>query len=281
MSDTRHPVTILGLGLIGGSLAGALTRVGWRVAGWDPNPAAGRGLRRRRMISHVTAAAEDALEGAAVIVLAGPPRAIRDWLPRLQSLAPEAAVTDVGSVKGPVARLGRRLLGERFVPGHPVAGREMAGSEAARRSLFRGAPWALCGGSPAARARVEAVVRAAGARPVTVSPTVHDRDMALVSHLPQLLASLLLAETARRRPGAFGRSGSGFADWARLGASPPDLWNEILFENTHAVRMELEYLERALARFRTAWERNPEAPVGLLKQGRKGFQLWHGTKSGD
>lgn len=269
----RPPRTaVLGLGLIGGSLAGALAAAGWPVTGWDPDPAA-----RRRAASR-GAATRFAGPGAAagdaeLVVLAAPPRANLDLLGTVAALGGRAAVTDTGSVKRAIAARGRRLLGERFVPGHPMAGGTPGGSAQADPALFAGATWFLCGGGAGARRRVERMVRSAGARPVAATPARHDRMVARMSHLPQILASLLVGDLAERDPEAVALAGPGFRGWARLAASPPELWMEILGANAGPVREELARLERALAGLRSRWERTDNAPLRVLERGRRGHGL--------
>jgi prephenate dehydrogenase len=271
--SARPPRTaVLGLGLIGGSLAGALRARGWPVAGWDPDPAARRRAGTRGVATRFEGAGA-ASAGAEVVVLAAPPHANLELLERIALREGTAVVTDTGSVKREIAAHGKRLLGERFVPGHPMAGRTPGGAAQADPALFEGARWFLCGGGETARGRVARMVRAVGARPVQAPPARHDRMMARVSHLPQILASLLVGELAARDPEALAAAGPGFRGWARLAASPPELWMEILAANAGPVRDEIARLERALADLRTRWERADNAPLRVLARGRRGHAL--------
>ncbi len=273
MSRAAPPRTaILGLGLVGGSLAGALVERGWPVAGWDPDPAARR-LAARRGAACGGASPEGAVEGADLVVLAAPPRANLELLARLAGRPGSPVVTDTGSVKGEIAGRGRRLLGDRFVAGHPMAGRTPGGASQADPALFAGASWFVCGGGAGPRKRVEAMARAVGARPVRATPVRHDRMMARVSHVPQILASLLVGDLAARDPEALAAAGPGFRGWARLAASPPELWMEILDANAGPVRAEIARLERALAGLRSGWERTDNAPLRVLERGRRGHEL--------
>jgi prephenate dehydrogenase len=240
-------VAVVGLGLVGGSLARALSRAGYRVIGVDR-----AGVARRAKAARAVAAAFSDLGGAAaaadVIVLAAPPAANRMLLRRLTRF-PRLVVTDVGSVKGPIVREARRLGQGRFVGGHPIAGSERAGFAASRADLFRGHSWALVpGGDPRAFAIVRALVRATGARPVTMSAAEHDRALAYLSHVPQLASWALLA-AARADAVAARRlrlAGPGFRDMTRLARSPRPLWREILAENRPEVARALRRLRRAL-----------------------------------
>jgi prephenate dehydrogenase len=243
-------IAIVGLGLVGGSLARALTRRGHRVLGVDrPGP-----LRRARrdgaIASGVTLRA--AASEAEIVVLAAPPLTNRRLLRQLAALAPaRLVITDVGSVKRKIVREAARLGLRGFVGGHPMAGRERSGFASSSADLFRGRPWALTPArSRRAEARVRALVRSVGGRPVRVSAEAHDRAVALLSHLPQLVAWALLAAAAgdaltRRH---LDLAGPGFQDMTRLAKSPRGLWGEILRENEDEVRRALRAFSRALSR---------------------------------
>jgi prephenate dehydrogenase len=245
----RPTVAVAGLGLVGGSLALALRRAGYRVIGVDRAGV----LRRARAAGAITAARADirkAAEAADVLVLAAPPAANRALLRRLSSFD-RLVVTDVGSVKGPIVREARRLGLRRFVGGHPIAGSERAGFAASRPDLFRGHAWALVpGGDPRAFRTVRALVRATGARPVRMSAAEHDRVLAYLSHVPQLAAWALLGaargDVATRR--RLGLAGPGFRDMTRLARSPRALWREILAENRAEVGRALGALRTRLTR---------------------------------
>jgi prephenate dehydrogenase len=245
----RPVVAIVGLGLIGGSLARALTRAGYRVLGVD-RPGVRRRARAQGAVAQTVATPEGAARRADVVVLAAPPRANLVVLRRLAGLAsPRLVITDVGSVKGPICALARRLGLRGFVGGHPVAGNEGRGFAAASADLFRGRPWALTPLPHGTRAlsRVRALVRAVGARPVTVSARDHDRALAFLSHLPQVVAYALF-DAVRRDPVAARHlhlAGPGFRDMTRLARSPRPLWREILGQNRAEVARALKALRSA------------------------------------
>jgi prephenate dehydrogenase len=253
MTRRRTPtVAVVGLGLVGGSIARGLTRAGWRVLGVDragPLKAA----RAARAIARGFTALSDAARAADVVVLAAPPQANRRILRALAVLDPRpAVVTDVGSVKAPICREARRLGLGGFVGGHPMAGRERSGFAASSPDLFRGRTWVLVHAPEAApQARVVArMARALGARVRRLSAEEHDRAVAFVSHLPQLVAWALL--DAARRDGVAGRlldvAGPGFADMTRLAGSPRRLWDGILSENAAEVTRALRALRSLLPR---------------------------------
>lgn len=245
-------MAVIGLGLIGGSLARALARSGCDVIGLDAASVCRRAIAAKA-IARRAASPEEAARLAGVVVLAAPPDANRNLLARLARVAPPGlVVTDVGSVKGPICRDAARLALAGFVGGHPMAGNERAGFGASSADLFRGRPWILTPGRPAALARIRAIVRAVGARPVVMDPETHDRVAAFLSHLPQLLAWALTdavaSDPVARRHRAL--AGPGFAGMTRLAASPRPLWREILRDNRVEVRRAVRAMGRALARGR-------------------------------
>ncbi len=242
-------VAICGLGLVGGSLARALSARGHRVIGVDR----GAALKRARAARAIARAAD--LEAAAVeadvLVLAAPPDANLRLLRRIAGLGrPGLVITDVTSVKGPIVAEARRLKLRGFVGGHPMAGNEGSGFGASSATLFQGRPWILVPARDSrALRRVRGLVREAGARPVTMTAAAHDRVAARLSHLPQLVAWALLAaaneDAVSRR--FMGLAGPGFRDMTRLAHSPKPLWREILRSNRAEVARALASLRAALS----------------------------------
>ena len=246
---TRRPeVAVIGLGLVGGSVARALSAAGYRVTGIDwplvvRRALAGRAIAAGRMRA-VAAAACD------VVVLAAPPATNLRLLRRLAKVArPGLVLTDVSSVKGEICREAARLSLHGFVGGHPMAGSEKRGFAASSATLFCGRAWWVV---PAASGRatriVRALVRATGARPVTVDPVTHDRAMAFLSHAPQVV-SWAIRDAARRDPVArrhLRRAGPGFRDMTRLARSPQPLWREILEANRPQLARALRAIVRQL-----------------------------------
>jgi prephenate dehydrogenase len=244
-------VAIVGLGLIGGSLARALTARGHEVIGVDEEGARRR-ARATGAIGRSTATPEAAAPGADVVVLAAPPRANLALLRRLAPLSRAGlVVTDVGSVKAPIEREARRLGLSRFVGGHPIAGSEGSGFGASSETLFRGHAWVLTPSPDADALRlVRRLVRAAGARPYLLDAAGHDRTLAFLSHVPQIVSWALL-EAAAGDPVArrgLGLAGPGFRDMTRLARSPRPLWRDILGQNKAEVARALRALEAARAR---------------------------------
>jgi prephenate dehydrogenase len=237
------PVAIVGVGLMGGSLGLALREGAVaEVRGVDPDPEALRIARAVGAITDAAGSVEEAADGAAVVVLAAP-------VPHIAALArravaaggPDCLVTDIGSAKAAVVGGLSPAERERFIGGHPVCGAERTGVAFARASLFRGATWFL---TPAAEARpdlfarLHGLVASVGARPVAIDAEVHDRLMALVSHLPHVLAGALVNQAAATAPGgreALRSAGPSFVDLTRVAGSNPPLWADILIANRDAV----------------------------------------------
>jgi prephenate dehydrogenase len=257
MRAPRPRIAVVGLGLVGGSLARALTTAGYRVLGID-RPQVRRAARAARAVAETASAVERAAS-ADVVVLAAPPFANRALLRRLARVArPDLVITDVGSVKGPIVREAARLRLASFVGGHAMAGSEQRGFGASSVDLFRGAVWWLVPASdPRATRTVRSLVRAVGARPVIIDAAGHDRVVAFLSHVPQV-TSWALIEAARADPVArrhLGSAGPGFRDMTRLARSPKGLWSEILRENRAEVARGLAAVARRLAARRTGARR--------------------------
>jgi len=254
-------VAVIGVGLIGGSFALALRRAGGvaSVVGVDRD---GQALERAVALGVIDQAAEsisDATQGADLVVVAVPVRAIGPVLHDVGlALDPGAVVTDVGSTKGEVTRIAREELRElfpRFVPGHPIAGRESSGVDAATAELFKGARVVLTPVDETAPDAVD-VVRAcwegAGARIALLSADDHDRIFAAVSHLPHLLSFALVSEFTGRANAAelFAFAAGGFRDFTRIAGSSPEMWRDIALQNRAALLDELDSYAARLAVFR-------------------------------
>ena len=238
-------VAVLGVGLIGGSVAlAARERLGARVHGWDPDPAVAPRARARGALDVASAGLEEAVDGAEVVVVAAPVPALPAAVAAALGAAPPGCVvTDVGSVKrGVMAAAG---ADERFVGGHPLAGAEAAGVEHARADLFDGATWYLtppAGASGILYERLHRLVVALGARPTAIEPDVHDRVIAAVSHLPHVLANVLVAQAARALGAeeTMPATGPSFRDATRVAGAHPALWAGIYTGNRDALARQVE-----------------------------------------
>lgn len=239
-------ITVIGLGLMGGSLARALAGAG-RVAGWSPE--AGEREALGEVGVHAPASLREALEGADGVVLATPLAAVRDLLSMVLEVAPEAWVTDVASLQLPPLRWARAAgMEERYATSHPMTGGEASGFAASRADLYRDAPvWVSTtpGCDPEVRTAVGGLWTGLGARPRDVDAERHDRRMACVSHLPQVVATHLAALLADRDVGPT-ELGPGGRDTTRLAGSDPRMWRDILALAGPAASEDLRDLARRL-----------------------------------
>ena len=266
-----NKLVIFGVGLIGGSLARALRErgraaPGGLVVGVGRSPASAERARQLGVVDEVAALDDDeamrrALSGADLVLIAAPVAQTEPLLVRIAPFLTEATlVTDAGSTKTDVVTAARKALGARvgqFVPGHPIAGRESSGVEAALADLYVGRSVVLCPlpeNRPADVARIEALWRAAGAEVRTMDAEQHDRVLASVSHLPHLL-SFALVEQILGAPDAalkFSFAAGGFRDFTRIAASSPEMWRDVCLANRTALVAELDVYMKVLARLRTA-----------------------------
>jgi prephenate dehydrogenase len=250
-TDPLGRVTIVGLGLIGGSIGLALRRasVDSEVVGWDVSPEARIAAIDRGAVTCAPNSLHEAVSGARLVVLCVP---VDSSIPLLREivphLSPDAVVTDVGSTKARICAEAASVLPGRFVGGHPMAGSEVSGIDGARADLFDGANWfatALPDVNDDALDRVERFVWAVGANIRRFDPAVHDRIVAAVSHLPHLLAFALSEAAANRVPQGLEDAGAGsFRDGTRVAASSPRLWSGILTDNAEEI---VQSLDEALA----------------------------------
>jgi len=254
-------LAVIGVGLVGGSLALALRRAGAvaAIAGFDRDAQALERAAALGVIDTAAASASDAAKGADLVVVAVPVRSIGPVLHDVAlAMDPHAVVTDVGSTKGEVVSLAREELRDRFprfVPGHPIAGREASGVEAAVADLFRAARVVLTPATATAPDAVELVKacwEAAGARVASMPAERHDRIFAAVSHLPHVLSFALVSEIAGRDDAEdlLGFAAGGFRDFTRIAASSPEMWRDIALQNRAALLEELDRYGARLAVFR-------------------------------
>lgn len=235
------PVLVVGAGLMGSSVGLALRRAGVEVQLDDADPA---------VLAEAVARGAGEVRGSAspaprIVVVAVPPSAVGAALAAVSRDWPAATVTDVTSVKArPLA--GALALGAdpvRLVGGHPMAGREVSGPAAARADLLDDRVWVLApldATAPERLADARALALTCGAVPVVMTPEDHDRAVALTSHGPQVMASLLAARLVDAAEGDVEVSGQGLRDVTRIAGSDPSLWREILAANAGPVADVLE-----------------------------------------
>ena len=244
-------IAILGVGLIGGSIAlAARDRVeGAEVVGFDADPEALAAARGRGVLDLGARSVGEALEGAEVCFVCAPVGVIPDLVAEALAEAREdCVVTDVGSTK--------RLIvastdDERFVGGHPVAGAETAGVDHARGDLFEGAAWYLTPGERSSGLlyeRLHRLIVALRARPVAIDAETHDRLLATVSHVPHVLANVLVSQAAQALSDegeALPRTGPSFRDATRVAGASTRVWSDVYATNAEAIAAEIdETIER-------------------------------------
>lgn len=267
-------IALLGVGLIGGSIGLAARRhvAGAEVVGYDPEPL--DTALELGTIDRAAGSVAEALEGADAAFLCAPVGALPSLLQEaLAAAPPHCVISDVGSVKRP-------LLGnedERFVGGHPIAGAETSGVEHARAELFEGAPWYLTPGTRASGIlyeRLHRLIASFGAHPVAIDAETHDRLLAGVSHLPHVVANVLVSQAAgllSDEGEALPRVGPSFRDATRVAGANSRIWTDIYAANAAAIAAEVEETARRLG----------EA-AGLLRSGdRAAIAAWNEAARAD
>ncbi len=267
MTSSEERLVVIGAGLVGGSIALAARAAGVaRITLVEVDEGVAARARELGLAEEVTGDLDAAVEGASVIIAAVPAGAVEEVLVRAAAAAPATALlSDAASLKSAsTLNVTSRLRDEgwgpaRFVGGHPMAGSERSGPEAADAQLFQGASWVLTPTAATADdtlARLSALVRRFGARVVALPPERHDELVAIVSHLPQVVASSLAAVAADAVDSAgdavLAVAGGGFRDTTRIAASDPGLWVPILRGNRTAVLDALDAYGDTLARLRAA-----------------------------
>ncbi len=245
-----HRVAIVGLGLIGGSLGLALRQANMaeQITGYDLGRGVCEQARKIGAIDQVHTALADVVRGAELIVLATPVGAMRALLQQMATLAsPGAVITDVASTKSQVISWAEELLPAQlaFVGGHPMAGKEISGVEAADPALFRNRIYCLTPTAktpPAALNKVLSLIEVLGARVRFLEPAEHDEQVALVSHLPFLVSTALMTTASEHHTwgDASLLASSGFRDATRLAAGSPEMYRDICLTNHEAVVRTLD-----------------------------------------
>jgi len=260
--DNRH-AHVIGLGLIGCSLAMALADVGWSLTGTDVDSDVVRVALERGII------ANDSPDGADVVVVATPAGSVIPIVTELleRDGRPELLVTDVAGVKSAIAYA---ISDARFVAGHPMAGSERRGIEGARRDLFHGCTWVL---TPTATTesssytKLHTLLRELGVNVIALAPEVHDRLVATASHIPHLVAGALMNEAAavaEEDEALLQLAAGGFRDMTRISAGDPHIWPDVLIENASTILPGIESLQERLGELREMILKGDAS--GLLRQ---------------
>jgi len=262
---TQLRVAVLGVGLIGGSIGlAARRRLGAHVLGYDPEAQALERAARIGAIDEPAAGVEQAAREADYVFVASPVGSATALTSAVLAVCgPDCVVSDVGSTKRHIAAA---ISDPRFVGGHPLAGAETSGVDSAREDLFDEAVWYLtpaAEGSAAALARLTGLLEQLGASPVVLDAQAHDRLMASVSHLPHVLANVLVAQALRAAPAAVGGAdgvwaGSGlptnpsFRDATRVAGANTAIWTDIYLSNSDLLAEALDEAIRELSGVRDA-----------------------------
>jgi prephenate dehydrogenase len=270
----RPVVAVVGVGLIGGSIGvAARERLGAVVRGWDPDAGALAEAVRRGAVSETCGSAAEAVAAADIAFVAAPVSELPAAVAAVLAAAGEGCVvSDVGSTKRSVVAA---VDDPRFVGGHPLAGAETAGVEHARADLFDGATWYL---TPTARTggilyeRLHRFLVELGARPAALDADTHDALMATISHLPHVLANVLVARAARllseegeRLPA----TGPSFRDATRVAGANTEIWRDIYLANADALAAAIDDTVRRLTDVRAALLARDHAAVSAWNDGAR------------
>jgi prephenate dehydrogenase len=239
-------IAVIGVGLIGGSIAlAARERLDAEVAGYDASREALEIARERGAVDRVCETPADAVASAEAVFVAVPVGALGRTVGEALACAPaDCVVTDVGSTKRAVVAA---HADPRFGGGHPLAGAETAGVQHARSDLFEGATWFLTP-TPTTSGmlyeRLHRLLRRLGARPAAIDPDTHDTILATVSHLPHVLANVLVTQAARALAAGDERlpaTGPSFRDATRVAGAPSAVWTDIYLSNRDALADEIDH----------------------------------------
>jgi prephenate dehydrogenase len=279
-------VAVIGVGLIGGSLALALkqAKVCAHVAGVGRDPANLKRALERGVIDSMGSDVASVAEDADLVVVTTPVAQFPKIFSQIaKKLKPGALITDGGSTKRDVVEAARKALKDKigqFVPAHPIAGGEKSGAAAASAELFRGRRVVLTPLPENSEDAVEKIHRAwssCGARTVRMTPEEHDAVLAAVSHLPHVLAFALVHDVAGRENAAelFSFAAGGFRDFTRIASSHPEMWRDICVANADRLSAELAAFSRKLVEIRKLVDGgNAAALEKLFAEAREARNNW-------
>jgi prephenate dehydrogenase len=269
-------VTVVGVGLIGGSIAlAARERLGAVLSGTDRSPEALATARERGVLDHSFQSVAEALDGAEAAFVAVPVGELPTVVGEVLAAAPEdCVVSDVGSTKRAVVAA---HSDPRFVGGHPLAGAESSGLAHARADLFDGAAWYLTPSrntSGVLYERLYRLLHGLGARPAAIDPETHDAILATVSHLPHVLANVLVSRAAAALHSGdqrLGATGPSFRDATRVAGASSAIWTDIYLSNADVLAEEIDKLAARLNEVRGA----------LAARDRDWLQAWNDNAAAD
>ncbi|HEY9573403.1 MAG TPA: prephenate dehydrogenase/arogenate dehydrogenase family protein [Pusillimonas sp.] len=283
-------LAVVGVGLIGGSFAAALRQAGvvGRILGVGRHAASLAQACKLGLIDEAVTLQQAAAQ-ADLIFLAMPVGATGAVLSELKPLLrPETLITDAGSTKVDVVAAARSALGDcigQFIPGHPIAGAEKVGPEAADASLYQGRTVVLTPleeNAGAAKTYVTRAWESCGARVLSMEPDIHDTVLASVSHVPHFLSSVFMWQVATAQDSdlRMALAGSGFRDFTRIAAGSAEVWRDIFLSNRPAVLAELQEVKAALLRAEQALEEaDGDKLQDFLERAALARRFW-GSRSG-
>ncbi len=264
-------VAVVGVGLIGGSIGlAARERLGAEVAGFDSSQDALRAAVKRGALDVACGSITEAVKNAEAAFVAAPVGALAHLVGEtLQASSPDCVVTDVGSTKRAVVDA---CADPRFVGGHPLAGAESSGVQFARADLFEGATWYLTPTATTAGLlyeRLHRLLHALGARPAAIDPVAHDTVLATVSHLPHVLANLLVSQAAGTLASPeepLPATGPSFRDATRVAGASGDIWTDIYLSNRDVLADQIAKAIERLHEVRSALERGDGEWIGAWNE---------------
>ena len=276
MSTQLSSVRIVGSGLIGTSIGLGLVQQGVSVQMVDADPKA------QSLANDLVGGVE--VVDPEIVILAMPTSQLSAVIDSENQLNPQSTFIDVGSVKNEVVLYVESISGlsRRFVPTHPMAGREIGGAGSARADLFQGRSWILTPSAdlqPQSKDLALKLIAHLGASPIELSATDHDQAVAKISHLPQIAASLIAKQLAGTPAEWMELAGQGLRDTTRIAGSDESLWKEIIYSNRAELEQLLINLQNDVAQMIESLD-NPEKIALLMAQGRAGKALIPGKHGG-
>ena len=266
-------IAIVGLGLIGGSVARDVRRLGLarQILGYDNNEEYHKEINSGKLVDYLSDAPDKKLAQAELVLLAVPVKSFKEVLPViLPNISSTAILTDTGSVKSPLLKMmcSPEYKKIRFVGGHPIAGSEHFGPAAAQQNLFSGKRCILTPGEKTDKDWIRVVRRfweSLGAKVSEMDAESHDQMFASVSHLPHLLAyASIHAITNSDKPDALGQSGAGLKDFSRIASSSPEMWADIFLENQENLLPRMNTFKDAMTDLEDAIMRNDKEKLVVL-----------------
>jgi prephenate dehydrogenase len=278
-------ITIIGLGLIGGSLALALKRAkskGVDIVGFSRSSETVARAREIGAIDESASSLISAVTGADIVVIATPVMTTKDVLASIsEHLSPGCVVTDVGSTKVKVMQWAEKYLPPEvnFIGGHPMAGKETFGIAEADADLFRGCVYCLTPSANATRKavrRMEKLAESVGASPLFIDAELHDSLVAGASHLPMILSCAFVTATMKSKswPGMSKLAAGGYRDFSRLASGRPEMSRDICLTNREHIINWIDRYIKVLKKYRSLMEKDGEELHTMLTQAREAREKW-------